>query len=283
MSKAGGSTMTPRIHHPAGIPDVLHLGEQSQSVCSVHAAKQFRARPPVAVLAGDRAAQCHNEIRRLLDERSECRQAACTEQIEVDPHVHAALTEVAVMTLRTIRADRADRRGRAGSHRDARVEPPHPPSRPRPRRRRPCGLRGPPRPCGIATARLRLRIGDQRRGRRRAGVAQLLEHLRRGQARGRGIVAAHLHQEPGPSGGKPRLDRGGPDLGGQPLDQVDVDRLDRQRIVPQQHRHAVGRRDGMSKPSTHSTFAAGRAVSATVACRVAAKPPSLPHSNPATL
>ena len=97
MSKAGGSTMTPRIQHPAGIPDVLHLGEQPQPVCSVHAAKQFRARPPVAVLAGDRAAQCHDEIRRLLDERPECRQAARTEQIEIDPHVHAALAEVAVI------------------------------------------------------------------------------------------------------------------------------------------------------------------------------------------
>ena len=36
------------------------------------------------------------------------------------------------------------------------------------------------------------------------------------------------------------------------------------------------------KPSTHSTFAAGSGVSATVACSVAAKPPSLPHNNPAT-
>ena len=36
------------------------------------------------------------------------------------------------------------------------------------------------------------------------------------------------------------------------------------------------------KPSTHSTRAAGSGVSATVARRVAAKPPSLPHNNPAT-
>ena len=38
-----------------------------------------------------------------------------------------------------------------------------------------------------------------------------------------------------------------------------------------------------ANPSTHSTRAAGSGVSATVARRVAANPPSLPHSSAATL
>ncbi len=84
------------VHHPAGIPDVLHLGEQTQPVGAVHPAEQFGAGPAVAVLTGHRAAKRDNEIGGLLDERSVDRQAAAAEQIEVDPHVHAALAEVAV-------------------------------------------------------------------------------------------------------------------------------------------------------------------------------------------
>jgi hypothetical protein len=45
------------IHHPARIPDVLHLGEQANPVRAVHAAEQLGARAPVAVLAGDGAAE----------------------------------------------------------------------------------------------------------------------------------------------------------------------------------------------------------------------------------
>ena len=68
--ECGASTHDAGVHHPAGIPDVLHLSEQTQPVRAVHPAEQFGAGPAVAVLAGHRAAKRDNEIRGFLDERS---------------------------------------------------------------------------------------------------------------------------------------------------------------------------------------------------------------------
>ena len=68
-SSAGGSTITPGFITRARIPDVLHLGKQRKPVGAVHPTKQFRARPPVAVFSGHRAAEGDHQIGGLLDER----------------------------------------------------------------------------------------------------------------------------------------------------------------------------------------------------------------------
>ena len=58
--------------------------------------KQFGARLAIAMLAGERATEAHDEIRGLLDERAIVADAGRGFEIEVDARVQAAMTEVAV-------------------------------------------------------------------------------------------------------------------------------------------------------------------------------------------
>ena len=58
--------------------------------------KQRAARLSVAVLARDRSAMRDHDLRRAIDELAELEDARLGFEIEVDPHVHAAVAEVAV-------------------------------------------------------------------------------------------------------------------------------------------------------------------------------------------
>ena len=48
------------------------------------------------MLAGERAAEAHDEVRRLVEERAEALDALARFEVEVDPRVHAAVAEMAV-------------------------------------------------------------------------------------------------------------------------------------------------------------------------------------------
>ena len=252
-----------RIHHHAGvehpprIPDVLHAGHQRQPVGAVHPVQQLRARPAVAVLPGHRTAQRHHQIGGLLDERPVGADAVGREQVEVDAHVHAALAEVAV-----------GRPGQpvAGHQRVQAAQVVGQPVRrhrgvlPAAPRLGAVGAAG-GQPGGVGATppqhRLRGRLGDQRRGRRRPRIFQCDKHFLGGHGRRHQVLATHLDQHPGPPGGQPGVDRGAAHLAGQPVDELVVDRLHRQRAVRQHRRHAFGRGDRIGE-AQHAQHPRGR-------------------------
>ena len=245
------------VEHPARIPDVLHAGHQRQPVVAVHPAQHLRAGPAVAVLPGHRPAQRHHQIGGLLDERPVGADAVLGEQIEVDAHVHAALTEVPV-----------GRPGQpvAGHQRVQATQVVGQPVR-RHRGVLPAapglgavGATG-GQPGGVGATppqhRLRRRLGDQRRRGRRPRILQRHQHFLGGHRRRHQILAAHLDQHPGPPGGQPGVDRRAAHLAGQPVDELIVDRLHRQRAVRQHRRHAFGRGDRVAEPQ-HAQHPRGR-------------------------
>ena len=78
------------VEHPLGL---LHQGDRLRGV---HPRQQLRARPPVAVLPRHRAAVRRDEVCCLLDEAAVPATPRPVVELEVDPHVHAAVAEVAV-------------------------------------------------------------------------------------------------------------------------------------------------------------------------------------------
>ena len=132
-----------RVDEDAGVEQVLGVeqrldrGEQRERLRVVHQREQLRARPAVAVLAGQRPAVAAQRERRGVQERRGSRCAARRSlEREVDPHVHAAVAEVAVGHAVAGRARRAARRSRAGRRRAARAARRRPPSRSTPARPR---------------------------------------------------------------------------------------------------------------------------------------------------
>ena len=86
----------PGVEQVAGVEDPLGLLHQGDRLRRVHPRQQLRAGPPVAVLARHRAAVRRHQRRCLLDEVPESPSPTGILELEVDAHVHAAVTEVAV-------------------------------------------------------------------------------------------------------------------------------------------------------------------------------------------
>src|SRR5688572_15732837 len=87
-----------RIHFPLGIKDLLELFESFEDLVVVHSRQEFPAGLTVAVLARKRSAITDDEVGRFLDERSELTDAVDCFKIEIQPHMDASLTEVAVQS-----------------------------------------------------------------------------------------------------------------------------------------------------------------------------------------
>ena len=85
-----------RVHQVVRVEDRLELPEGPDQVVAEHLGQQLAARLAVAVLAGERAAVGHHQVRGALDEPPERRDALGGDQVERDPGVHAALAEVPV-------------------------------------------------------------------------------------------------------------------------------------------------------------------------------------------
>src|SRR5262249_58723191 len=85
-----------RVEPPFGIPDLLEPPERFDELRPVHLREKLRARLAVAVLAGERAAVRHDEVRRFIEKPPDAGDPVLRLQVEVDPRVEAALPEVAV-------------------------------------------------------------------------------------------------------------------------------------------------------------------------------------------
>ena len=205
------------------------------------------------------------------------------EQIEVDPHVHAALTEVpvrgagqAVSAHQLVEA--AQVVGEA-FRRYGRVLP----AAPR------LGTVGPRVASPAASVRHRHSTACAPGSVTRDAVAGEPESrsaasiFSAASSAADAVLAAHLDEQPGAACGKTGFGRRPTHVARQPVDQVDVDGLHRQRAVRKHDGHAFGGCDGVGEARAHTAPAHSAAgVSATVARSVAAKPPSLPHNKPAT-
>ena len=84
------------VQEVVGVEEVLDGGEQAERLGRVHPRQQCRPGSPVAVLAGHAAAVPGSQGGGRLDESPEPPGAVPLAQREVDAHVHAAVTEVAV-------------------------------------------------------------------------------------------------------------------------------------------------------------------------------------------
>ena len=85
-----------RVEDPQRVTDGLGVSEEVQHLGDVHRAQQRRAGTAVAVLTGEGAAVGRDEHGRLVEEASERGRTVALPQTEVDPHVDAAVAEVAV-------------------------------------------------------------------------------------------------------------------------------------------------------------------------------------------
>ena len=86
-----GIQLVPRI------PDRLELAEPFHQLRTEHLGQQRAARLPVAVLARDRSAVMHDEVRRAVHELAVLPDARLAPQVEADLHVDAPVAEVAVV------------------------------------------------------------------------------------------------------------------------------------------------------------------------------------------
>ena len=84
------------VEHAGRIPEIAEVREGGAQVRAELALQQRATGPPVAVLAGQRAAVRHDEVRRGLHEALEALLAAGAVQAEADAQVDAALAVVAV-------------------------------------------------------------------------------------------------------------------------------------------------------------------------------------------
>ena len=66
-----GSTILPGFIFPSGSQIALNSREGAAELRPEHLAEELRARLAVAVLAGERSADAHHQVRRLLHERAE--------------------------------------------------------------------------------------------------------------------------------------------------------------------------------------------------------------------
>ncbi len=87
----------PGVHPVPRIPDALELREGGDHRRGVHPRQQLGAGLAVAVLAGQRTAVRRDQVGGLGDEAAEARDTGRGNQVEVDPDVHAAVAEVAVV------------------------------------------------------------------------------------------------------------------------------------------------------------------------------------------
>ena len=85
------------VHPVVGVPRRLELLEGRDDRRRVHPRQQLGTRCAVAVLPRQRPPVPDDEIGRLLHERAEVGDAGSGEQVEVDPHVDAAVAEVPVV------------------------------------------------------------------------------------------------------------------------------------------------------------------------------------------
>ena len=85
------------VHLVPRVPDALEVREGGDHLRRVHPRQQLRAGLPVAVLAGQRPAVRGDQIGSVLDEAPETGDPRRGDQVEVDPDVHAAVTEVPVV------------------------------------------------------------------------------------------------------------------------------------------------------------------------------------------
>jgi hypothetical protein len=102
-----------RVHLPVGVPDQLELPHRVEQLLAVLLAQQLGPLLAVAVLAGERAAVAHDEVRGFLGEPVELPDPGGGDEVELDAGVHAALAEVpvhgaAVVVLVIQRAQVAD-------------------------------------------------------------------------------------------------------------------------------------------------------------------------------
>ena len=86
-----------RVHLRVRVPDPLEVTECRHQLGAEHLRQQLGAAVALAVLARERAAVGHDEVRALLHERPERLDAGGALEIEVHPGVDAALAEVAVV------------------------------------------------------------------------------------------------------------------------------------------------------------------------------------------
>ncbi len=84
------------VHPVFRVEDRLELPESLDDLLAEHLGQQLTAGLPVAVLAGERSAVGHHQVGRAADEPPERCDAVGGDQVEGDPGVHAALSEMAV-------------------------------------------------------------------------------------------------------------------------------------------------------------------------------------------
>ena len=276
-----------RVHHPAGsetpasprpAPPPRRRRTSSAAAPSGPGRRRVRRRPSRRARQPDRDACSTNDRYAATP--------ALAQQVEVHPHVHAALAEVAVRTPRSAHAGPAARQGRAGSRPSraggtaASSQPPHAsaPSARRvaspaaSRRHRHSTACAP----GSVTNATRMPASPDH------AVPQASPWPRLGGARS-SSPATSTRSHACPAGSR-RRDGLATYLLGQQVDQGSVDRLHRERAV---RRAPPARcrlpRSESAKPSTHRRPSPlGSGVSATVARSVVASVPSLPQSSPAT-
>src|SRR5205823_12170651 len=84
------------VHLQVRVPDALELAEAIHEVVPEHLRQELGARLPVAVLAGERAAQLEHEVARVLEPAPVLLNAFARHEVEVPTRVNAPLAVVAV-------------------------------------------------------------------------------------------------------------------------------------------------------------------------------------------
>ncbi len=188
-----GSTIFPGFIRPSGSQIRLNSPEGFDELRAEHLRKKLRARLPVAVLARERSAVGHDEVRGFVEERPDAGDPLLRLEVEVDARVDASLSEVPVevpfvaMLLVEPRAGPAGRRRASPAGRPSPPTPPRsaacperarsrrapPPARarpagPPPRRRASCPRRFPGVPGPGAAPSRPTRPANRRRTRSRA-------------------------------------------------------------------------------------------------------------------
>jgi hypothetical protein len=225
------------IHPAARIEDRLEPAEGVDEVRPVHQLQQLAARLAVTVLARERAAERHDQLRGPGDEAPVGRQPVLRVEVEVVARVDAALAEVAVQGARVaeLRPQRRERAqvGAELLRRDRGVLPALEVARPvgGDRCRAETRLADEPHP----RLPLRVLVAARRHAARQAGDESVREPVGLG-----GIVGAELGDQPAAALGEERevlhVQRPRPHL----VDEGVVEPLQRQQRAPEQRRNRVG-------------------------------------------